>query len=48
MEDLLDVDHVLHSPKGGTERHEKGKEGVIPDLQEFYNVWGARTHSQNS
>lgn len=38
-EGLLDGDHaVLHSPRLGTERHEKEIRGLIADLQEFYNV----------
>lgn len=45
-EELLDIDHVLCSPKLGTEGHKKEIQGLIPDPQEFYNVLGDWTHTK--
>lgn len=38
MEDLLDIGHVLHSPRLGTEGRKKEVQALISGLQEFCNV----------
>lgn len=40
MEVLFDSDHVLCSPKLDTDRYKKEIQGLIADLQEFYDVFG--------